>query len=291
MELQQLRYLLAVAQAGTFTKAAAVCRVAQPSLSAQIAKLERELGGPLFERGRHGARLTQRGQILRSWAADALGRLDAAKRELEELSGLKRGRVVIGCLPTTGGYLLPKLLTVFIKRYPNIHVDLQEASSPRLAQALRDFEIDLAILDEAGLGPGITSTRLFSEPLVLALPSGHRLEKRKSIDLSALTDEPFILMKSGHGFRTIVMDALTHAGVKPRVVYESDQIETVQRLVEARFGISIVPCMVKKPAGLSYIAINPPAPSRTLLVAYRDGTGLSAAAECLRATAKQVLNG
>ncbi len=289
MEIHQLRYFLAVALSGSFTAAADLCHVSQPSLSAQIAKLEAELGGPLFERGRHGARLTERGSLFRPHAAEALRRLETGRRELEELSGLTRGSVALGCLPTTGAYLLPQLLRAFLGAHPGVHVTLKEASSPQLAGALREFEIDLAIIDEAGLGTGIASEVLFREPLVLALPPGHRLATRGSVPLESVAGEPFILMKSGHGYRRIVTEALAAAGIAPRVVYESDEIETVQRLVEEGLGITVVPQMVRKEHGPAYTDIAPPTPSRTLLIARRETGELSAAAQAMRRVARELL--
>jgi DNA-binding transcriptional LysR family regulator len=289
MEIHQLRYFLSIAQTGSFTAAAEACHVSQPSLSAQVAKLERELGGPLFERGRHGARMTQRGEIFRVRAAEALAQLETGRRELEELTGLRRGSVALGCLPTTGAYLLPQLLRAFLDEYPDVHVRLQEASSPQLGRALRNFEIEIAIMDEAGLGGGIASEPLFGEPLVVAVPPGHRFADRSTLTMRELDGESFILMKHGHGYRQIVMESLTRAGVTPRIVYESDEIETVQRLVEAGLGISIVPRMVCKEGGPPYISIEEPTPSRTLLLAFRDSGELSPPAFAMRRMAIEIL--
>ncbi|WP_455382004.1 LysR family transcriptional regulator [Salinispira pacifica] len=289
MEIHQLRYFLAVARTGSFTGAAESCHVSQPSLSAQIAKLENELGGPLFDRGRRGARLTERGELFRVRAGEAVRQLETARRELDELSGLSRGSVSLGCLPTTGAYLLPRLLRAFLDAHPHVHVDLQEASSPQLGSALRRFEIDLAIIDEAGLGPGIEARALFREPLEIALPAAHPLARRRALSLTELSGERFILMKSGHGYRRIVTEALQAAGIEPEVVYESDEIETVQRLVEAGLGVTVVPRMVRKSEGPAYVTISPPTPSRTLLIAQREAGTLSAASEALRNTALRVL--
>jgi LysR family hydrogen peroxide-inducible transcriptional activator len=286
MELQQLKYFLAVAQEGSFTAAAKASRVSQPSLSSQVAKLEAELGGPLLERSRQGARLTQRGELFRGRAAEALRQLESGRFELAELSGLKRGSVSLGCLPTTGAYLLPPLLKAFGRAHPGISVRLREESSPGLAKALRESEVDLAIMDEAGLGQGIRADTLFSEPLLIALPRGHRFAKRKSMALKALEGEPLILMKSGHGFRKIVLDALAKAGVEPKVVHESGEIETVQALVQAGLGLSLVPSMVRR-AGIAYLEILPPRPSRSLLIAWRGDSALSPAAQALKAAAER----
>jgi DNA-binding transcriptional LysR family regulator len=289
MELHQLRYFLAIAETGSFTAAASRSHVAQPSLSIQVAKLEAELGGPLFERGRKGAKLTSRGELFRPRAAEALRQLEAAKSEADELAGLQRGSVSLGCMPTTGAYLLPPLLKAFDKAHPGIRLELKEESSPVLARLLRDNEVDLAIVDEAGLGPGLASELLFQEPLLLAVPPRHKLAQRKSLALSQLKGEPLILMKSGHGFRKIVLDALAKAGVEPTVVHESGEIETVQALVEAGLGCALVPAMVRKSKGPAYLSLSEPRPSRSLFLAWREGAALSRAAVALRDQARVAL--
>ena len=289
MELHQLRYFLAIAEAGSFTAAAKACHVAQPSLSIQLAKLEHELGGPLLERGRKGARLTERGLLFRPRAAEALRQLESAKAESLELAGLKRGRVSLGCMPTTGAYLLPPLLKAFGQAHPDIRLDLREDSSPSLAALLRDREVDLAIVDEAGLGPGLASELLFTEPLLLAVPPRHPLARRQRLALKALKGEPLILMKSGHGFRKIVLDALAKAGVEPNVVHQSDEIETIQALVEAGLGLALVPAMVRKAKGPAYLDLAGPRPSRSLFLAWRQEAALSSAARALLAIARSAL--
>src|SRR5208337_3261316 len=164
MEMHQLRYFLAIAQHGTFTAAADACNVSQPSLSAQVAKLENELGGALFERSRRGSRLTSRGLVFRPRALEALSQLESGRSELEELAGLTRGAVTLGCLPTTGAYLLPKILRTFRESHPLIQVRLREESSPTLGAALREIEVDLAIMDEAGLRPACAVKSFSASP-------------------------------------------------------------------------------------------------------------------------------
>ncbi len=283
MELHQLRYFLAVVTTKSFTAAADLCHVSQPSLSIQIAKLEDEVGGPLLERHRSGARLTARGLLFQPRAEETLRQLDEARRELDELDGLRRGEVSLGCLPTTGAYVLPPLLIAFRKRHPALLVRLREESSPALAEALRSGEVELAIFDEAGLGAGLRTTALFSEPLLVALPSDHHLAGRGTIAVEALADEPLILMKTGHGFRDIVVSYLASRGIEPRVVYESSGIETIQALVEAGLGISLVPRMVQRP-GPAYLELLPPTPTRTLYLASLDGPRTNPAARALEAT-------
>jgi DNA-binding transcriptional LysR family regulator len=281
MEIHQLRYFLAICQTGSFTGAAKLSHVSQPSLSSQVAKLEAELGGPLFERSRKGTRLTDRGERFRPRATEALRQLEQGRQELEDLGGLKGGKVSLGCLPTTGAVVLPPLLTAFRKAYPKVQVSLREDSSPGLRRALLDGHVDLAILDEAGLGAGLESAHLMEEPLLLALPPRHPLAKAKRLSLVKLRDEPWVLMKAGHGFRAIVDKIFARAQVVPSVVFESDEIATVQALVASGLGLSLVPRMVRRD-GVAYVRVEGAEPTRSLALAWRSGATLSAAGEAMR---------
>jgi DNA-binding transcriptional LysR family regulator len=282
METHQLRYFLAVAQTGRFTSAAKACNVSQPSLSIQIAKLEDELGGPLFDRNRKGGKLTARGETFLPRAKTILGEMEFAREDAKAQSGLTLGKVSLGCMPTTGAHLLPAILTAFRKAYPKIQVQLKEESSPDLAGDLEEGEIELAILDEAGLRPGLDHQTILTEELLLALPAKHPLAGMKSLALKQVAEEPFILMKAGHGFRQITLDFYRKGGLEPKVVFESGGIETVQALVAAGLGISLVPQMVAKFPGVAYAGISQPKAVRTLSLAWRKKAKLSPAAEALK---------
>jgi DNA-binding transcriptional LysR family regulator len=282
METHQLRYFLAVVQTGRFTDAAKACHVSQPSLSIQIAKLEGELGGPLFERTRKGGKLTARGETFLPRAKAILEQMGSALEDAKALSGLTLGKVSLGCMPTTGAHLLPPILTAFRKSYPKIQVQLKEESSPDLAKDLEQGDIELAIMDEAGLLPGLDHQKLLSEELLLALPSRHPLAGKGALGLKQAAEEPFILMKSGHGFRQITLDLYHKVGLEPKVVFESGGIETVQALVAAGLGISLVPQMVATTPGVAYASLSSPKAARTLSLAWRKKAPLSPAAEALR---------
>lgn len=282
METHQLRYFLAVAQTGRFTQAARQCNVSQPSLSIQIAKLEDELGGPLFERTHKGGKLTARGETFLPRAKAILGEMESAREDAKALSGLTLGRVSLGCMPTTGAHLLPPILTAFRKAHPKIQVQLKEESSPDLARDLEQGEIELAIMDEAGLRPGLDHQKILTEELLLALPARHPLAGKRSLTLQQVAQEPFILMKHGHGFRQITLDLYRRAGLEPKVVFESGGIETVQALVAAGLGISLVPRMVATHAGVAYAGLSQPKAERTLSLAWRKKTPFSPAAEALK---------
>ena len=282
METHQLRYFLAVAQTGSFTQAARQCNVSQPSLSIQVAKLEDELGGPLFERTRKGGRLTARGETFLPRSKAILEQMESAREDAKALSGLTLGKVGLGCMPTTGAHLLPPVLTAFRKAYPKIQVHLKEESSPDLAKDLEQGEIELAILDEAGLQPGLDHQTILSEELLLALPAKHPLAGKASLGLKQVAEEPFILMKSGHGFRQITLDLYRKAGLEPKVVFESGGIETVQALVAAGLGISLVPQMVAKFPGVAYAGVSQPKAERILSLAWRKKAPLSPAVLALK---------
>jgi DNA-binding transcriptional LysR family regulator len=284
LETHQLRYFLAVTQTGRFTAAARQCNVSQPSLSIQIAKLEDELGGPLFERTRKGGKLTARGETFLPRAKAILEQMESAREDAKALSGLSMGKVSLGCMPTTGAHLLPPVLTAFRKSYPKIQVQLKEESSPDLAKDLEQGEVELAIMDEAGLIPGLAHETILIEELLLALPLKHRLAGKGPLTLKQVAEEPFILMKSGHGFRQITLDFYRKAGLEPKVVFESGGIETVQALVAAGLGISLVPQMVAKFPGVAYAGLSQPKAARTLSLAWRKKAKLSTAAEALRKT-------
>ncbi len=282
METHQLRYFLAVAQTGRFTSAARACNVSQPSLSIQIAKLEDELGGPLFERTRKGGNLTARGETFLPRAKAILQEMESAREDAKALTGLTLGKVSLGCMPTTGAHLLPPILTAFRKAYPKIQVQLREESSPNLALALEQGEVELAIMDEAGLRPGLDQKTILAEELLLALHAKHPLAGKKTLALRQVSEEPFILMKTGHGFRQITLDLFRQAGLEPKVVFESAGIETVQALVASGLGISLVPRMVASFPGVAYSVISQPKAIRTLSLAWRKKGKLSPAAEALR---------
>ncbi|HET9870011.1 MAG TPA: LysR family transcriptional regulator [bacterium] len=291
METHQLRYFLAVSQTGRFTAAAQACHVSQPSLSIQVAKLEGELGGALFERGRKGARLTARGEAFLPRARAILDQMEAAQEDAAALSGLRLGKVALGCMPTTGAHLLPPILTAFKKAHPTIQVQLKEESSPDLAQGLEQGEIELAILDEAGLRPSLGHQAVLTEELLLALPPKHPLAGKKALALKQVAPDPFILMKTGHGFRQITLELYRKEGLEPRVVFESGGIETVQALVAAGLGISLVPRMVARFPGVAYAALSSPKAQRTLSLAWRQKAPFSPAAQALRRVIFSVLGG
>jgi LysR family hydrogen peroxide-inducible transcriptional activator len=257
MEIHQLRYFCAVARHGTFTRASEVERVAQPSLSQQIQKLESELGARLFDRLPRLAKLTVFGKAFLPKAESILRDLEDAKSELLYMSGNDEGEVVVGIIPTIAAYLLPKLLKGFAARHPLITVKVVEDITPTLLQRLHDNTLDVAIAALPVDGSELATEELFEEKFYAVLPANHRRASRASISLTELNREPFLLLKEGHCFRDSVIAACQQSKISPSVVFESGQFATILAMVSAGMGVSAVPAMaVQAQPGCKFIPIS-----------------------------------
>ncbi len=281
MELHQLRYLVAIAHAGSFSRAAAQCRVAQPSLSQQIQKLEDELGEPLFQRSARGAVLTAAGEALLGRAEKILREVEDACAEARDAGKLLRGRVSVGAIPTIAPYFLPSILAAFSAEHPGVELEIHEDTTAQLLQKIAAMEIDLGIASLPLKGSEFEVRPLFSEELLLAVPSQHPLAKRKSVSLSNLEAERFILMKEGHCLGAQTLEVCHQVKLEPNVVLRSAQIETIHALVAAGFGISLIPamaCEARADKELVCRSLAAPAPQRVVALCYRKGAYLSRAA-------------
>lgn len=281
MELHQLRYLVAIARAGSFSRAAAQCRVAQPSLSQQIQKLEDELGEPLFQRSAKGAVLTAAGEALLGRAERILREVEEASAEARDAGKLLRGRVAVGAIPTIAPYFLPGILAAFSAEYPGVELEIHEDTTAQLLQKIASMEIDLGIASLPLEGSELEVRPLFSEELLLALPAQHPLARRRNVRLEDLEAERFILMKEGHCLGAQALNVCHQAKLEPNVVLRSAQIETIHALVAAGFGISLIPamaCAMRSDPGFVCRSLATPTPQRVIALCYRKGAYLSRAA-------------
>src|SRR5882757_2162035 len=178
MEMHQLRYMVAVARKGTFSRAAEQCHVSQPSLSQQIQKLEDELGERLFDRMKREARLTPAGQAFLPRAVRILEEVDSAQREAKDARELLRGVVTVGVLPTIAPYLLPEVMAEFTGKFPGVEIVVQEDTTARLLKLALAYEIDFALASHPIEDARLEVTELFSEELMLALPPRHPLTRK-----------------------------------------------------------------------------------------------------------------
>ncbi len=256
MEIHQLRYFLAVARACNFSRAAEQCRVAQPSLSQQIMKLEDELGERLFERTKRGVTLTPAGARLRAHAERVLDELEQARENVREAGAMVRGRVELGALPTVAPYYLPSRLRAFAESHPGVEVVVHEDTTAQLAGAVLAKELDLALVSLPVERRGLKTEALFEEALLAALPTAHALAKKRRLALADLEAEPFILMKEGHCLAGQALALCRREGFAPHVSFRSAQIETVRAFVAAGWGVSIVPKMACPATGAAEAAVR-----------------------------------
>ena len=271
MEMQQLRYVVAVARAGNFSRAAEQCRVAQPSLSQQIQKLEEELGERLFDRRKREVKLTTHGETFLRRAVRILEEVDAAKREATDAQGLLRGTLTIGVLPTIAPYLLPAALAAFTRKFHGVEIVVHEDTTARLLKLAHAYEIDFALASQPIQDEQLEIKELFTEELLLALPPGHPLARKRAASLTDLAGERLIVMKEGHCLGDQVLGFCDRRDAKPIISFRSAQLETVQALVTTGLGISLIPAMAvtgRRPKGPEYRPFQSPQPQRKIVAAW-----------------------
>ncbi|MBZ5541083.1 MAG: LysR family transcriptional regulator [Acidobacteriia bacterium] len=265
MELHQLRYFCAIAETGNFSRAARTVHVSQPSLSQQIRKLEEELGVRLFDRLGRTVRLTELGRTFLPRARAVLRELEAAKGDILERKAAVGGPVSVGVIPTIAPYFLPPHLTVFSRRYPLARVTVVEEITPVLLERLRAGTVDVAILALPIRGHEFHSFPLLTERLLAVLPKHNPLARRRTLSLSELRAEPFLLLRDGHCFRDTAVAACERARMNPQIVFESGQFTSILSMVSAGLGVSIVPAMaVEKRNGCRFVRLADERATRTI---------------------------
>lgn len=293
MELRQLQYAIKIAEERSFSKAADLLHLAQPSLSQQIIKLEKELGVRLFERETSPLRLTYAGERFLDTSHKIIDLIEQLKKEMEDVAALGGGMLTLGSLPITGAHIMPLVLPVFKEKYPGIEIRLMEETTKNLEQLTARGATDMSILTLPIQENNLEWDEILQEEICLAVPRNHPLSQQEEVNLSSLHDEPFILLKKGQGFRYLSVKWCEEAGFVPRVVFESTNIETVQSLVAAGMGIAFVPHMVTRHRNSEflpvYIRLTEPRPFRTLVMAHRKGRYQSKASLAFLEIMKKVL--
>ncbi|MFI6938886.1 LysR family transcriptional regulator [Streptomyces sp. NPDC050418] len=287
----RLAALVAVAEAGSITRAAQRLGYTAPALSQQLAKLEREAGTALLVRHHRGARLTAAGELLVARARRVLDELDRARHELAQLTGLSGGRLRIGTFPTAGIHLLPPALSAFRRAHPDVELAVADFEPPAGVTAVADGEVDLALThtyepaDPEPLPRSVRAEVLLVEELVLVTAPGHVLAAGADrLPLADLAGQPLISMAPDHPRRRGVEAALAAAGAAPSVVMETPVYAVVCALASAGLGVAVVPEMVARisPTPLGVRRLEPPSLRRTISVVHRAEES-NAAAGTLRA--------
>ena len=246
MELRQLRYFTVLAEELSFTRAARKLHVSQPPLSFQIASLETELGARLFNRTSRSVLLSEEGKAFLPHALAVLARLDEARSHVQRVATGLQGRVQVGL---AGSHFLgpfPKFIQQFRLQRPAVEVALKEMTPSDHLQALRDGRLDLCVsrnpVNAEGGDVHISAALLWRDPVVVALPPGHRLAGHEQLGLAELKDEDFVFLRMGSSpFATRVFEACVRAGFAPRITQQVVEIPAALNLVAAGLGVALVP--------------------------------------------------
>jgi LysR family transcriptional regulator, hydrogen peroxide-inducible genes activator len=295
MDIQQLRYFVAVAQELHFNRAAQKTHVTQPTLSQQLKKLEDELGKPLLERSPQKTRLTQAGEKFLPYALSVLEQLQKGVRELRENSEVTAGTVRLGVIPTIGPYLMPDVIIRLGKSAPQVRIELYEETTSVLLEKLRSGNLDIGILALPVEEKGIAARGLSRESFYLAVAAKHRLASKRMVTRQEVLREKLLILKEGHCFGQQSIQFCKLARTDSRVVFQGSSLTSVLALAEAGEGVTFVPEMaLLRLSGfrLKFIAFAPQdRPCRELGAAWRLNAPLERAQKEIIRITEECLNG
>jgi DNA-binding transcriptional LysR family regulator len=271
MDLRQLSYFVAVAEEGQFTRAAARVSVAQPAISAQIRRLERELGEPLFHRDQRAVSLTVAGEALLPHARAALAAADRGRDTIASLRGLLHGRLEVGVAGPVD-HRFAKALGDFHRAHPGVEIAFTQQHNEPLLEAVAEGEIDIAIV---GIGAqpvptGVRTRVVATEPLVLAIRRGDPLSSRDTITLAHLRDQPMITLVRGSGLRTVLENACRNSGFVPRITAETGELDSLVELAAEGLGVAVLPRSATDGADVAVVKITRPGVERRTALAWND---------------------
>ncbi|MFP5265510.1 MAG: LysR family transcriptional regulator [Blastocatellia bacterium] len=282
MELWQLEVFMAVVEEKSFSRAGRRLGRTQPAISSSIKLLEGELGEPLFDRLGKSIKLTAAGELLTDYAKRLLSLRGEALDAMGELRGLGRGTLSLGANETTCLYLLPEVLASFKRAYPHVQVDIQRAITRAITEKVVDGSLDFGIVTLPIHNPRLETVTIHQDDMALIVGPSHKLASRRSVQMTDLAGEPFILHKIGTTTRERLVKHFIDGGVKMKVTIELASIETIKRFVSIGMGISIVPrlCIAKEieDGSLRALTIRDARFQRRLGLIYNKGRYQSQAA-------------
>src|ERR1700761_2250085 len=286
IKLKDLRYLVAVADTRHFGRAAEKCFVSQPTLSAQLKKLEDYLGVQLIERQPKNVSLTEAGEQIVSRAR----RMLEASEEVVTLARAPRdplaGRLRVALLPTIGPYLLPRVSQPIRKGLPRLELRLYEYQTEQILERLESGEIDLGILALPIAMDGFETRELFTEPFVVAMPDQHRLTKRDTVKLDDLNGETLLLLEDGHCLRDQALEVCSRVDLHEKQAFRATSLETLRQMVATGAGVTLLPELASRGAygnakGVTIRPFTRPAPSRDVGGVWRKTTARTPAIDAV----------
>lgn len=296
--LRQLEYIVAVAETGQVGLAAAQLNVSQPSLSAQLAEVEADLGVVLFQRGRAGAKITPAGEEVVRRARQILHELQDL-RAAARGGGIFQGRLRLGVLPSIGPYLLPGVVQRLHREHPSFRLIVREESTRDLNEGLRSGRLDM-IISTPEDHPGARKAHLFTEKLWAAMALDHPMaQRRKDVTLADLAGETCLTLGAGHRLSHIVAGLAARAGGRVSDEYEGTSLDAVRLMAATGAGIAILPSIyaateARRGTDVSLHALNDPAASREIALIQpqlpQTRPGSDVLAEILRSEAQKILS-
>jgi LysR family hydrogen peroxide-inducible transcriptional activator len=277
IKLKDLRYLVAVADALHFGRAAERCFVSQPTLSAQLKKLEQYLGVQLIERQPNNVSLTAAGEQIVARAR----RILEASDEVVTLARAHRdplaGKLRVALLPTIGPYLLPRVSQAFRRALPRLELRLYEYQTAPMLEKLRCGELDLGVLALPVDLEGLEARELFAEPFTVAVPDRHRLAKRERVQVADLEDETLLLLEEGHCLRDQALEVCSRVAAGESQDFRATSLETLRQMVATGAGVTLLPELATKGAyadarGVTVLPFAKPAPVRRVGAVWRKTT-------------------
>jgi len=286
LKLKDLRYLATLAEKRHFGHAAAACHVSQPTLSAQLRKLEDYLGVQLVERQPRHVTLTEAGEAIAARARQIMTTSDEIVRLAQGWRDPLAGRLRIALLPTIGPYLLPQVLTRLRKALPRLDLMLYEYQTGPMLEHLRAGDVDLGILALPVQEDGLESRLLYEEPFVLAVPDTHRLANRRQAQVNELGDEPLLLLEDGHCLRDQALAVCARTSLHERQDFRATSLETLRQMVAAGAGITLLPALAARGAyasmrGMKLVPLVRPVPTRRVGAVWRSSSARTAAIEAV----------
>lgn len=293
MDIRHLEYFIEVARQKSFSKAADIIHISQPSISKAIRELENELGVTLLYRNTKCVELTDNGEAILEQAQQIVSSFQNITGQLEEVSKLRTGKIHIGFPPITGVTVLAHMFGAFKKEYPNIHISLYEFGSKKIEAAIHEGLLDIGVICiPSEKNEMYEMMSLVRDPLRIVMYPEHRLAKRSEIDYADLTDEWFILYSNDFGLHDTIKERCRQAGFNLQVVFETSQRELMTQTVAAGLGIAFLPskiCQELDNKVLVSVPMSDPELSLQLAIAWKKGRYLSHAARALLDFCKQHL--
>lgn len=280
MNLRDLRYLVALADALHFGKAADACHVSQPTLSTQVKKLEEELGVVLVERAPRHVMLTPAGRDIAARARRVLAEVEQMRETARRTSDPEAGTIRLGLFPTLGPYLLPHVVPRIRTRFPRLELLLVEEKTEVVLNMLRDGKLDAAVLALPLHEDWLETELLFEEPFLLAVPEGHALAGHVDLRLSDLGEQHLLLLEEGHCLRDQALEVCHLAGAGEKEGFRATSLETLRQMVAAGVGVTLLPMLAVKPPvspseNIRLVAFRDPPPSRQMALVWRKSSAMS----------------